>query len=431
MLEAMDVAAMTATTDAARLAIAIGATATAGAIATGLGVVLGRRSGRQALRQRIEALASRLGEEGGLEERGVEPALMQLEKATDMAAEAVAEASSDAIRLRRALDTLQMGIVVCDESGEIVFRNACAASMLDGRHSEALVAQALVDLIAEAWTKGTAEHTLELYGPPRKTLHLKAETLDDGRRSIGVAAAIENISERRHLEEVRRDFVANVSHELKTPMGALGLLAETLLSEDDPSVAKRLADRIHHEAIRVGRIVEDLLDLSRIEDQQAPSKELVRIGPLINESIDRVSEVAHHKGVEIVFEEPPLPVATLGDRRQLLSAVYNLIENAVKFSYEDGKVEVTVTQDAPSAMVEIQVKDHGIGIPTRDLDRIFERFYRVDAGRSRETGGTGLGLAIVRHVAANHQGEIKVVSREGEGATFTLRLPMAPPGDLE
>jgi PAS domain S-box-containing protein len=194
---------------------------------------LGRRSGRRSLQQRLTSLASRLGVDVS-NEKGVELVLNQLEQITSEAAEAVAESSAGAIRLRRALDTLPQGVIVCDENGEMVFRNARAMALMGSRHGDALATQAVTELLENAWHDGSAERTLDLYGPPRQTLNVSTRLIDDGRRPLGVIAIIDDISERRRLEEIRRDFVANVSHELKTPMGALGLLAETLTVEPDP-----------------------------------------------------------------------------------------------------------------------------------------------------------------------------------------------------
>jgi two-component system, OmpR family, sensor histidine kinase SenX3 len=397
----------------------LGAVAVIGIV---LATILGRRSGRHGLEQRLAALATRLGVDAPEEEpTGVEPALHHLEQVTDRAAEAVAESSADAIRLRRALDTLPQGVMVCDETREVVFQNARAEALMGGRHGDALAAQAVVDLLANAWTQGAAERTLDLYGPPRRTLNVRSQVIDDGRRTLGVIAVIDDISERRRLEEIRRDFVANVSHELKTPMGALGLLAETLVAEGDPTIASRLASRIHSEAFRVSRIIDDLLDLSRIEAEEAPPRELVLVNLVMAEAAERVRAAADQREVKIILDEPDPAVAVLGDRRQLVSALYNLLENAVKFSYEGGSVRCS--GEVVEGEIRLEIEDHGIGIPTRDLERIFERFYRVDQGRSRSTGGTGLGLSIVRHVAANHQGRVEVDSREGEGSTFRLLLP--------
>jgi two-component system sensor histidine kinase SenX3 len=384
---------------------------------------IGGRSDLKALRQRLIALAARLGSDSNEPEpTRMEEALSQVERATDRAAEAVAESSAEAIRLRRALDALPQAVIVCDERGEPVFRNARALTLMGNRHGDALATQAVDELLASTAPGASEERTLELYGPPRRTLHVRTESLDNGQRALGVIAVIEDVSERRRLEEVRRDFVANVSHELKTPMGALGLLAETLLAETEPEISQRLAQRIHTEAFRISRIIDDLLDLTRIESEEAPPREPVLINLVMAEAAERVRAAADQRGVEVALEEPDPPIAVLGDRRQLTSAVYNLLENAVKFSYEGGTVECRGW--CPGDDVFISVRDKGIGIPARDLERIFERFYRVDHGRSRSTGGTGLGLAIVRHVAQNHHGTVRVDSREGEGATFTLQLPL-------
>ena len=384
---------------------------------------VGRRSGRRSLQQRLTALSNRLGVEAP-DDGGMEPILSHLEKVAGDAAEAVTEASSDAIRLRRALDTLTQGVIVCDENGEVAFRNARAVALMNNRHGDALAAQAVTELLENAWQDGSAERTLDLYGPPRQTLAVRTRLIDDGRRPLGVIAIIEDVSERRRLEEIRRDFVANVSHELKTPIGALGLLAETLTVEPDPEVAHRLASRIHAEAFRVSRIIDDLLDLSRIESEEAPPREPIYINLVMAEAVERVRSAAEQRHITIELDEPDPPVHVVGDRRQLVSAIHSLLENAVTFSYEDSTVTVSASQ--ADGEVRLSVADTGVGIPTRDLERIFERFYRVDHGRSRSTGGTGLGLSIVRHVASNHQGRVEVDSREGVGSTFTVVLPNPP-----
>ncbi len=384
---------------------------------------LGRRAGRRALQQRLTALSNRLGVDPP-DEGTVDSVLMHLERVTGEAAEAVTEASSDAIRLRRALDTLPQGVIVCDENGEMAFRNARAVGLMNNRHGDALAAQAVTELLENAWTDGSAERTLDLYGPPRQTLTVRTRLIDDGRRPLGVIAIIEDVSDRRRLEEIRRDFVANVSHELKTPIGALGLLAETLTIEPDPEVAQRLASRIHTEAFRVSRIIDDLLDLSRIESEEDPPREPIYINLVMAEAVERVRSAAEQRRITIELNEPSPPVHVIGDRRQLVSAIHSLLENAVTFSYEDSVVQVGGSQS--NGEIKLAVADSGVGIPARDLERIFERFYRVDHGRSRDSGGTGLGLSIVRHVASNHQGRVEVDSREGEGSTFTLVLPSPP-----
>ena len=404
-------------------------------IAAWLGLVLGRRTGKRAIASRMAALGARLGSDGPGPDASLEEGLTYLEQVTGAATEAVTSQAADALRLRRALDTLPEGVIICDESGVVLYRNGRASELMTSRSGDALAAQAVTDLLQEAWTSGDAEKVLELFGPPRSTLSIRAQLIDDGRRPVGVVALIEDISERRRLDEVRRDFIANVSHELKTPMGALGLLAETLMVERDKDVAARLADRIHREAFRVSRIIDDLLDLSRIESEISPPREPVQVGLVMAEAAERIRSSAEQRDIDIVMEEPDADLVVLGDRRQLVSAVHALLENAVTYSSPGDAVTLKANLDptvieaeqggleVPCDQVRLSVVDQGVGIPSRDLDRIFERFYRVDLGRSRETGGTGLGLAIVRHVAQNHQGHVDVVSREGEGSTFTLVLP--------
>jgi len=440
-----------------QLSLAVGILLGVGGILLGVlvGTTIGRRMGRRSLAQRLIALGSRLGAGPPSDETTIDGALSYLEQVTGAATEAVSETSAEAIRLRRSLDTLPLGLVLCDENGNVLYTNEMASSMMTSRQGDALAAQAVTELLAEAWDKGTAERTLDLYGPPRRTLGVRADQIDDGRRALGVIAVIEDITERRRLDEVRRDFIANVSHELKTPMGAMGLLAETLMAEKDRDVAKRLADRIHHEAFRVSRIIDDLLDLSRLESELKQPNDLVPVNLAIVDAADRVRSVAEHQGIRLTVNELEMPINVRGDQRQLVSALHALLENAIAYAPESSEVTLSATiadwhdpslagtsgesgessglatwktfddaVDHAKRTVRISVTDRGIGIPANDLDRIFERFYRVDRGRSRETGGTGLGLAIVRHVAVNHRGTVEVESREGEGSTFTLVLPI-------
>jgi two-component system sensor histidine kinase SenX3 len=407
----------------------------AGALALGVfvGTMFGRRRGHRAIAQRLTALGTRLGIEQPHDDGRVETALNFLEEVTGAATTAVTESSADAIRLRRSLDTLPLGLVLCDEAGTVIYRNTQAEALMTNRYGDALAAQAVTELLDEGWRHGVADRTIDLYGPPRRTLTIKATVIDDGRRPLGVLALIEDVSERRRLEEIRRDFIANVSHELKTPMGALGLLAETLQYERDPAIAERLAERIHSEAFRVNRIIEDLLDLSRLESEGAPAREPVPVGLFVAEAMERIRTAAEQRSVTIDFAEPEVNLLVTGDRRQLVSAVHALLENAVTYSPAGGKVSLKAERISASTdpdlgvgpFVRVTVSDQGVGIPAKDLERIFERFYRVDPGRARQTGGTGLGLSIVRHVAQNHGGAVSVVSREGEGSTFNLDLPLS------
>lgn len=328
--------------------------------------------------------------------------------------------SSDDVLLEQAFDALGIGVVVASVDGEIVFRNSIARGLTGALHSDVLVEEAIEVHLRGALDGQTRRQTIELFGPPRRVVSVSATPLDDG----GAVATIEDVSERSRLDAVRTDFVANISHELKTPVGALSVLAEALADEDQPEVVHRLADKMVNEAIRVGRTIDDLLELSRIELGGEAVKDVVAASMVIGESVHRAQSLAERRGIRIDVAEPNERIKILGDRRQLVSALGNLVENAVKYSDPDSHVEVSASSDG--MWVELRVRDFGLGIPQKDLDRIFERFYRVDRARSRETGGTGLGLAIVRHVATNHGGEVTVASVEGEGSTFALRIPAAP-----
>jgi two-component system sensor histidine kinase SenX3 len=322
--------------------------------------------------------------------------------------------------LRAAFDALPLAVVVADGSGETVLRNRRARALAAARHSDAIAAKALDDLVAAA-ASGPQRRSLELHGPPPRMLDLTAEPVTEGDDVLGVVAVLHDVSERHRVDAVRRDFVANVSHELRTPVGALRVLAETLQDEPDIDVAHRLAGRVLAEADRATRIIEDLLDLSRIEAEGVQVRRRVAVADLLNEAAERVRPAAEQCRVTLDVAPPAGDVAVVGDDRQLVSALANLLDNAVKYS-EPGST-VTVRVGTGDGWLDVAVADQGAGIPAKDLDRIFERFYRVDRARSRATGGTGLGLAIVRHVVANHDGDVRVESREGEGSTFTVRLP--------
>jgi two-component system sensor histidine kinase SenX3 len=332
-----------------------------------------------------------------------------------------AESAQASRRLRRALGAIAHGVVIHDEHGDVVYRNNPATSFLAARHGDALVEEAISSLARRALEGRDTEQEVEVFGPPRRTLNLRAVPLGGAGAPAGALVVVEDTSTRRRLENVRRDFVANISHELKTPVGALALLAETLLGEDDPEVMRRLAERIASEAFRVGHTIDDLLELSRLEAAPAKSDDVLPVAVFVGEAVDRVRSAAERHGIVLDVDQVPENLTVQGERRQLVSAVVNLLDNAVKYSEPDSSIEVRAASDGE--WVGVEVRDHGIGIPQRDLERIFERFYRVDRARSRETGGTGLGLAIVRHVASNHRGDVQVDSREGEGSRFTLRLP--------
>ena len=239
-----------------------------------------------------------------------------------------------------------------------------------------------------------------------------------------VLVLAEDQTESRRVEEVRRDFVANVSHELKTPVGALALLAETVEdAADDPEAVRRFAGRMRYEASRLTSLVQDLITLSRIQAAEpVPDPAPVKLDAVVAEALDRCRMKAGARGIELV-ETTDSDLVVLGDEDLLVTALRNLLDNAVDYSPEHTRVLVTTTR-ASDYTAEISVADQGIGIPERDRERIFERFYRVDPARSRATGGTGLGLAIVKHVTVAHGGNVTVWSKVGAGSTFTLRLPL-------
>jgi two-component system sensor histidine kinase SenX3 len=241
-----------------------------------------------------------------------------------------------------------------------------------------------------------------------------------------VLLLVEDQTESRRVEEIRRDFVANTSHELKTPVGALALLAETVEdAADDPEAVRRFAGRMRQEASRLTNLVQDMITLSRIQAAEPiPDPVPVKLDLVVAEALDRCRMRASARGIEIISTGTH-GLSVLGEEDLLITALRNLLENAVAYSPDKTRVDVSTRLTAGDS-VEISVADQGIGIPERDRERIFERFYRVDPARSRATGGTGLGLAIVKHVTAAHGGQVTVESTEGAGSTFTLRLPLRP-----
>ena len=238
-----------------------------------------------------------------------------------------------------------------------------------------------------------------------------------------ILVLISDESEAERVHEVRRDFVANISHELKTPIGALSLLSEAVLSaKSDPEAVTKFATRMQHEAKRLTDLVQEIINLSRLQDSDPLQvASVLNINDLVREAVDQCETTSGARNIWVTITEGP-DATVLGDREQLIMAIHNLIENAINYSPENTKVSVTTNIEKD--IVEISVTDQGIGIPEEELERIFERFYRVDPARSRETGGTGLGLSIVKHVSNKHGGEVKVWSSPNVGSTFALRLPI-------
>ena len=285
------------------------------------------------VRKRLEALCARFGparEPDGT--RSLEDAVADLERVIDAHFLEAARAGATENRLVRALDVIPHGIVLADDQGAVVFRNRSASGFFAARHSEALVEAAIAELIADAVAGISGSRTLDLYGPPRRALLLRSVPLGDEARPDGACLVVEDVSDRQRLDAVRRDFVANISHELKSPVGAIGLLAETIAMQDDPEVTQRLAERMQQEAFRVARTIDDLLELSRIEAEEHPPREPVRLDLVVAEAVDRTTAAAELRDVKIWAEEPSPRITVIGDRRQLVSAAANLLDNAVKYS---------------------------------------------------------------------------------------------------
>jgi two-component system sensor histidine kinase SenX3 len=340
------------------------------------------------------------------------------------AAAAELERREAAERDRRAvqdliLGSMQEGVLLFDASLETAFANDALERHLGSRPVSVgqLFPPDLREAVRRVATSSEAA-TLEVErSAPTRWLRVTAAPAGEG----AVLIVVTDVTDARRIETVRRDFVANASHELKTPAASIQAAAETLraVADDDPEAVARFAAQLEREARRLSRIVADLLDLSRLESGSELT-EHVRIDAIVREEAERFDDAGHEAGVRVSVRAPQ-PATVAGAARDLSLLVRNLIDNAVRYTPTGGAVEIEV--DAHDEEVTLSVRDTGVGIPARDLSRVFERFYRVDRARSRGTGGTGLGLSIVRHVAENHGGSVEVRSELGTGSTFTVRLP--------
>jgi two-component system sensor histidine kinase SenX3 len=325
---------------------------------------------------------------------------------------------------RRVLEVMGTAAVVLDPADEVVLANPAARRMGVVRGGRVVIDD-LRRLARAARRDGEDRHTVvdtrgRLGREPIAVSAQVAPLVDSGY----VALLLDDVTETRRLEAVRRDFVANVSHELKTPVGALTLLAEAVQdAADDPEAIRRFAGRMQHEGTRLGRLIAELIELSRLQGAEPlPSPVVVDVDELVTEALDRTRLAAESAGITVVSGGQSR-LAVSGNEAQLVTALVNLVDNAIAYSPAGTRVAVGTRRREDH--VEISVSDQGIGIPERDLERVFERFYRADPARSRATGGTGLGLAIVKHIATNHGGGVSVWSVEGSGSTFTMRLPVA------
>ena len=309
-------------------------------------------------------------------------------------------------------------------SGEVVLNSSRGTTSLGLIRDSRVTSEAIINLVRAVRRSNIfQEATVELpRGPLGQGTHdLLVRVSPFGNQGLIIVLIFDD-SEFRRLDSIRRDFVANISHELKTPIGALSILSEAVLgASDDQEAVVRFAGRMQVEAKRLSDLVQEIINLSRLQDDDPlVGAKAVSLSDLVSQAIDESSMTAEARKIGVAFDCKS-ESKVLGDRNQLAMAISNLVENAINYS-PDG-TQVAVTLSSSNGLVEISVKDQGIGIPDKDLERIFERFYRVDPARSRATGGTGLGLSIVKHVATNHGGDISVWSVEGAGSTFTLRLP--------
>lgn len=330
--------------------------------------------------------------------------------------------------LIRTLNSLEVESLIVVPADLVIFQSAGASSfglIKDDRiASEELMALIRVVRRTRDSHRGTLELARGPIGAGRRELEVSVSALDEEGM---VLVLLSDESEARRIDAVRRDFVANVSHELKTPIGALGLLSEAILgAKDQPEEVVRFATRMQNEAKRLTELVQEIIDLSRLQSSDPLQKALaVEVTDVVREAVDQAQFSSEQRGITLEIGEIE-DATVIGDREQLITAVHNLVENAVNYSPEHTKVSIVTKKNGN--LVEVSVTDQGIGIAESELNRIFERFYRVDPARSRLTGGTGLGLSIVKHVALNHGGDVKVWSKVGVGSTFTLQLPLAQEG---
>ena len=322
------------------------------------------------------------------------------------------------------LDALESAGVVLDPSNNVIKSSPGALSMglVWNQH---LIHPELLELVGRVRRSGDAisEDLVLSRGPfGDASMHFRVRLARLGARYVFLLA--EDRTEAFRLDEVRRDFVANISHELKTPIASVGLLAEALdQAADEPEQVRRFANRLTTESGRLARLTQEIIELSRLQAQDALAQpQLLDVDAIVAAAVDQSRVVADADQIAIILGKES-GAEVYGDEQLLIVAVQNLVANAVHYSPEGSRVGVGVRRH--EGVVEITVTDQGVGIPEVDLDRVFERFFRVDQARSRHTGGTGLGLSIVKHVVQNHGGDIRVWSQPGSGSTFTIRLPEA------
>lgn len=396
----------------------------AGAVGVGVMAVVARRMARPI--QELTGIAREISE-GRLDLRPRRSPIRELDRLgvsigrmADEMGTRVVDAESERETLRALLDALPQGVILIAPDGAVLYGNGPARDILGDVPDRLakLTPLSLQRLVRSAGESGaTQDTTLESVGT-EPTLRALATPLPDGRMVL----VISDISERVRIERVRRDFVADASHELKTPIASILAASETLQMalERDPDRAARFVTLVHDAARQLARIVGDLLDLSRLETSTG-GMDRIRLDRIAEEEVERLRAGADEKHITVLTQLKP--VVVVGSGSDLGLAVRNLVSNAIRYSSAGDSV--TVFTEAEGTEVRLTVEDTGEGIPRRSIDRVFERFYRVDVARARETGGTGLGLAIVKHVAEAHGGSVSVESELGVGSTFHLVLPIA------
>ena len=334
--------------------------------------------------------------------------------------EPVRSLSPDVIEL---LDAIDLTTIVL-APGEVPIYYSPSATTLGIIKSDRIVPENLLALFRSVRRSGQSqEGEIEIPRGIGEGVHQLTVRVSKYGSSGLLLAIFQDNSEAARIDAVRRDFVANISHELKTPIGALSLLSEAITqASDDPIAVKNFAERIQFEAKRLSELVQEIINLSRLQDADPLLAAMtVDIDDVVRQAIANSQVHANDRNIEL-FRGPLSHGTVIGDRNQLIIAIQNLIDNAINYSGDS--TTVTINTEVQGDIVEIQVIDQGIGIAESDIDRIFERFYRVDPARSRETGGTGLGLAIVKHIVRIHGGEISVWSAKNVGSTFSIKLPI-------
>jgi len=347
----------------------------------------------------------------------------------------IEELRSEKAKVDLILDNMAEGILLVGESGEVVLTNPSIERIFKVR-SEDVIGNPVIHSIRNFDLDKAIQDSVAsrrevvdeiLLQSPFKQLRIRTMPITNSIGEEQTLIVIRDITRQKHVERLRKDFVANISHELKTPLTGLKLLSETLLRsiDDDPSSSRVFIKRLDKELSTLINMVRKLIDLSKLETtQDASEKEPVNLGELVSEVGSSFSQLAASKGLALNIGAPDRLPLFQGDKDQLLTLIRNLIDNAIRYTPSGGKIDVSIENEGNH--VALSVSDNGIGLAKREIPRIFERFYRVDKARSRETGGTGLGLSIVKHIAENHQADIGVESSLGIGSKFTVRFPVNP-----